>query len=246
MNYTNFYESIKEASIRLRGTIVVYDGLPYYVVTMADHMKDGIFRIYLMPTELVQKINHPDVSQYPVDHPALGEYVDKWMVDNPKACIIRKQMNSPLFNKFRPYPLGMVNAGTETYYVERQPNRKTEQGLLPSMLCETKVSAGKESRRGGTLSPYTEDFKDCVIGNYPSASECLTALNDPKIEDESAAFDRKFAFVRGPIGMIFLAYKEDVIGVMPYNDLSTIRLGRHSGHTREVVESLSLFNTITQ
>jgi hypothetical protein len=52
------------------------------------------------------------------------------MAEHPAAGILRKQMNSPLFNKFRPYPLGMCNTkGQRAYYLERQPNRKTEQGF---------------------------------------------------------------------------------------------------------------------
>src|SRR3546814_9940131 len=47
VKYTNFYETVKEADMRLRHTLVMYDGEPYYVLLIPDHKKDGVFRIYM-------------------------------------------------------------------------------------------------------------------------------------------------------------------------------------------------------
>src|SRR3546814_5918592 len=47
VKYTNFYETVKEADMRLRHTLVMYDGEPYYVLLISDHKKDGVFRIYM-------------------------------------------------------------------------------------------------------------------------------------------------------------------------------------------------------
>jgi hypothetical protein len=46
--HVNFYENIKEARMRLKGTIVLYEGIPYRVLAIADH-KGPVFRIYLNP-----------------------------------------------------------------------------------------------------------------------------------------------------------------------------------------------------
>jgi hypothetical protein len=55
--------------------------------------------------------------------------------------IIRKTMNSPKFNKFRPFPLGMCNSNGRCYFLERQPLRpKVEQGLIRSMVTEKQIT----------------------------------------------------------------------------------------------------------
>lgn len=246
--YPNFYENVKEALMRLRRTVVLYDGRPYVVLTITDHKGDGIFRIYLEPIGRSPDSSRgcPEPEQYPPEHPGTGPYMDIWMKDHPESGILRKQMNSPLFNKFRPYPLGMCNIkGSSAYYIERQPNRKTEQGLISSMLYETPVSTDVQAKkRIGTIDVYGPAFRDCVIGDYPSAKECLAGLSDPSILNDAVAFSREFAFARGPIGMIFLAYKHDIIGVLPRGDFGCVRIGRDFCHTKEVVAELGLFQDI--
>lgn len=247
--HVNTFENVKEAMMRLRRTVVVYDGAPYVVLVVTNHKADGIFRIYLDPIgrNPDEAYKRPEIDNFPPEHPGIGPYVDGWMIENPNSGIIRKQMNSPLFNKFRPYPLGMVNIkGSGVYYVERQPNRKTEQGLISSMLNETPISTSPSTapRRSGSIDVYGEAFKNCVMGKYPTAAECLTNLLDPDVTNDAAAFDRNFALVRGPIEMLFVAYKHDVVGVLTKNNLDCIRLGREFHHTKEVVEKLGVFQSI--
>lgn len=246
--HPNFYENVKEAMMRLRRTVVLYDGQPYVVLCITNHKPDGIFRIYLDPIGRDPTAKHmrPEPEQFPHEHPGLGPYLDTWMTEHPDNGIIRKQMNSPLFNKFRPYPLGMCNIkGSGCYYIERQPNRKTEQGLISSMLFETLISvAPQQQRRAGTVDVYGQAFRACIVGEHPSAMECIANLTDPEILNDAAAFNREFALVRGPIEMLFLAYKHDIIGVLPKNNLEYVRLGREFHHTKEVVAELGVFQNI--
>lgn len=258
--HPNFYETIHETHMRLRSTFVLYDGEPYVVICITNHRDDGIFRIYLEPIGNGEHMlaynnpNPPPTNQYGSDDPAWGVAMDKWMEEHPDK-IIRKRINSPAFNKFRPFPLGMCNYEGRVFYLERQPNRKTEQGLTHSMVSAQHVnldimSNGKArmgSGRGGCMVDlYSESFRDCIKGVHPSAQECLDNLKDPEIINEAAAFHRQFAFVRGPLGMIFLAYKADIVGVLPNKDLSVLRLGREYSHTREVIELLRTFDNIVQ
>lgn len=236
--------------MRLRRTVVLYDGEPYCVICITNHKNDDIFRIYLDPIGKYYDPDNPrprpEPEQFPPEHPGIGPYMDTWMTEHPDCGILRKQMNSPLFNKFRPYPLGMCNIkGSGTYYIERQPNRKTEQGLVSSMLFETQIStAPATTKRTGTVDVYGPGFRACVMAEHPSAAECLANLLDPDIVNSAAAFNRNFALVRGPIEMLFLAYKHDIIGVLPKNNFECVRLGREFHHTKEVVEGLNLFQTI--
>lgn len=250
-DHVNFYENLKEAQMRLRGTVVLYDGEPYYVMCITNHKPDGIFRIYLEPigqdpNKLIKK---PDPYNYSLDDPGCGVMMDAWLDANTSSPIIRKMMNSKLFNNYRPFPLGMCNYGKSTYYIERQPQRKTEQGLIASMLQETCITAGKTEvspmkKAYQNVTITSAEFRSCILAIHPTAQATLTALRDPTVDNESVAFHREFALVRGPIDMLFLAYKSDVIGVMPTGDFTQLRLGAGFQHTREVVQNLKLFTQI--
>lgn len=271
-SFENFYENHEEAVRRIRGTIVTYDGEPFHVIAITNHKPDGIFRVYLQPLGLdptkPQKI--PNMHHdYPATHSSLGPMLDTWMANpsNEGHQILRKTMNSPKFDKFRPFALGMCNYtyayGKETsarcYWLERQPIRpKVEQGLIKSAVVEKVVTLGddyQKTRRGsglmgnpgggGMVDIHSAAFRDCVMGNYPKAQACLDVLIDVEgYINEAVAFDRNFALVRGPLGMIFLAYKADIIGVLPKLDFSLLRLGHGFGYAKEAVEGLKLFKQV--
>lgn len=256
--YPNFYETLAEAQARLRGTVVTYNGDPVFVHAITDHIGDGIFRVYVTPIPLPdvdQSINNP-TPQYvtqnaPQDYAGLGGLLDEWSAhkDHKDYPLLRKHINSPLFNKFRPFPLGMVNIDRYVYYLERTPIRpKMEQGLTGAGCLETKVTAGesKNSRPGynGTVSLCSAEMHDCIKGLYPSAQECLAGLLMPNNTDEAAAFHRQFALVKGPLDTLYLAYMAEIIGLLPYGDFSALRLGRQYDYAREVIEELGLFSQI--
>jgi hypothetical protein len=114
------------------------------------------------------------------------------------------------------------------------------------MIFASSVNAARARLKQAqfTFDTWSEEFKDCIEGNYPSVDLCLSKLRDPKIANEAVAFHRYFAFVRGPCDMIFLSYKGEIIGVLPRQDLSAARLSREARHTLEAVEELKIFNTV--
>lgn len=257
--YKNFYETIDEARMRLFGTIVVHDGEPYnvhYIATFPD-----VFKLYLVPIldDDEPFIEPPSLEKirYTEGEDAVGPFFDKWLVENPKSCIVAKPITDPGFNKFRPFPLGMVNYDAKVYYAERQPLRKTEQGLIQSSIDAKRVYIGNQesppesfnspvsSSRRPKISIYTNDFGRTIKGDYPSPEDCLVNLLDNQIINQGAAFNRQFALIRGPIGLIFLAYKTDIIGVLPYNSLSSVTIGRDFTHLREAIDDLGVFHNIS-
>lgn len=260
--HINFYENLKEALMRLRGTIVMYDGNPYYVLTITNHKQDGVFRIYLDSVDWGENGISPclvnnngndmgfqGLNQYnPESHTVqLGAALDTWMKAHPNRGLIRKRMDSKLFNKYRPFPLGMINQSTGVFYLERQPQRHREQGLTSSMITETMLTpdANKNEHSGlHYVKMYSDMFRACVLGTHPSPKEVLEAFKDPTVQNKGVAFHRHFALLRGPCDMLFLAYKQDVIGVLPRADFSELRLGRSHGHCKEVVGDLRLFPSI--
>jgi hypothetical protein len=249
--YTNFYETVEESNIRLRHTVILYEGQPYFVLAITNHRGDGIFRIYMEPTGLKkEELSYSQKTAVPCHHYStndtrLGPEMDKWLDANPESKILRKTMNSPAFNKFRPFPLGMCNIEGGTYYLERQPNRKTEQGLISSMINSTSlVAASGELRRSGWQDTTKVELRDTILGHYPSQSECLEAvLNNSAVA--AAGFHRLFAFVSGPISTVFLAYKDSIVGILPDNSLNRVCLSKKYAHALEVIQDLGIFSTTT-
>lgn len=256
-NHKNFYETIKEARMRLAQTVVMYDGEPYYVLALDDHKADGIFRVYL--DKLGQKggLAHQRINipfEYYGDEVSIGTAMDKWLEKHPNEGVIRKMANSPLFNKFRPFPLGMINCDKtgKVFYARRGPTRHTQQGLTQSMFNIRPVELA------GSVDPSSKTFSSrhsgpgitsngsylCYTNQYPPFEEVLGNLSDPTTENNAAAFHREFAILRGPLDMMFLAYKEDIVGFMPKGDASQLILARGYGHCREVIDELGKFASI--
>jgi hypothetical protein len=250
MEYKNFYENVQEANLRLQGTIVLYDGEPMYVQAITDHKNDGVFRIYMTDLKTTSVgYNIPGLQNYPAGTAPLGVMMDTHVDGNakiPNCTILRKKMDSKHFNKFRPFPLGMMNYKGAAYFLERRPNRpSTKQGLIPAAICIARITAGQEKAvKPHNIHFYSEEFRDCVVGDYPTPKECLAGLTPENI-NESAAFHRNFALVGGPIDTIFLAYKDEVVGALPRNDFSEVRLGRKFAHVREAIQELRLFTRIS-
>jgi hypothetical protein len=253
VKHENFYENLAEAHIRLRYTVVMYGGLPYYVHAITDHKGDGVFRMYLEPLGrdpgLPASAVRPNwLSDYGSTNPTLGSQLDEWMTGNTKSPIIRKKMNSPYFDKFRPFPLGMINVKDKTYYLERQPTRQREQGLTRSMVVETWISLNKTGPSEQSLyctDILSPEMRSCILGEYKSPEECLRGLLDPEIVNTSLGFHRYFALIRGPVNIVFLAYKGDVVGVLPNSDFSRLILAKEFDYVREAVEELQLFGGVS-
>lgn len=247
VQHVNFYENQKEAAIRLHNTIVMYDGEPYYVLCICDHKPDDIIRLYLSPIGDKDGMEQQRIGGIPFqsspDPKVVGQKMDEYLDKTPSSKIIRKMMNSPLFNKFRPFPLGMCNTGDKVYYTERGPTRATFQGLNGPMLHQFLLGHTGPRNYDGVYM-YGPEFRDTILGRYPSAHDVLEGLRDKGITNEGAAFHREFAIMRGPMNMLFLAYKHDFVGLLLNNDFSTLKLNRDYVHCREVISDLGLFYDI--
>lgn len=255
--YPNFYENIEEARNRLLNTIVLYDGAPFYVRAITNHKPDGIYRIYIDPVRSGMRNGAFSTASsegdfnwgnYPSAHPSLGPQIDAFMAGRSgSGCtLLRKHMNSPLFNKYRPFPLGMLNTDGRVLYCERQPLRpKMEQGLTASMVSATVVSVPAPSAEPPPVSLQflSDGFRACILGEHPSFEECIAKLLDPEVVNKAVAFDRNFALVRGPIDSLFLAYKADIIATVDTAS-NSVRIGKKYIHTREVVGDLGVFSSI--
>lgn len=252
--HRNFFESLAEAQMRLQCSYVLYEDEPYFVRTVSDHKADGKFRVYMepLPTEFDPNIGDSlqgDYKDYPTHD---GVSMDKY-ADSDKYNLVRKFATSRHFNKFRPFPLGMVNFTGRVIYCERSPTRNMNQGLTSRAVKTHEVQLvpiGKTSPdaerlvSGRHFSYATPEFRDCIMGNYPSFEECLAAVTSKDSINSGAAFDREFALLRGPVDTTFIAYKQDFVGVLPNRDNSLVVLGKEFAFLKEKIQTLGVFNEI--
>jgi len=240
--YPNFYENLAEAVKRLEGTVVKYGNDFYYVLCITDHKNDGIFRIYLDDLKDLWLRKAGDIP-YGGHVPNRGKAMDDYIVANPNCGIIRKQLNSPLFNKFRPFPIGMINCDGQAIYVERSPVRHTQQGLTSQMLVGRQVTI-TNNERSYNIDIYSAGLYQTLTNSYPTFEECCSNLLDKSILNPSVAFHRNFAVLRGPINTLFVAHKNEVVGFLPALDSSVIVLGQDFTYLKEVIESLNIFQEV--
>jgi hypothetical protein len=259
--FINFYENLAEAKIRLEQTYVMYDGKPYFAVVLGDH-SDGKIRIYLDDYEGGAFIRNRDGSfpyyanYHTTDYP---QVVDEWYKNNPKTGLIRKEIGSPLFNKFRPFPLGNMNYGGSVIYTERTPTRNTNQGLRERSVYALNVlpvpnptSSNSGSKRSGSHSYNNEtsidiacsEFYDTMCGRYPSITEVLEAFRDPSVINTGVAFHREFSVFRGPLDMLILCYRDEGIGLLTNGDLSSVTIGKNYAYLKEVIQELGCFQQV--
>ncbi len=248
----NFYENLKEAEMRLRDTVVMYDGEPHYILRITNHMPDGIFRVYMEPLnpDGHMELQIRDIPYTWNDEPNMstGQKMDDYLKKNEGDTLIkRKMMNSPKFHKFRPFPLGMCNRDGKVYYLSRTPKRPmTQQGLTDSMVkcsyvCLNSSMIGTKVSVPGVFS---NELAQTIIGMYPTFNDVVQNLADPDVTNEGVAFHRDFAILRGPVRTLFLAYKTDVIGFLPDRDGASVYIDKAFEYTKEVVKDLGVFENV--
>lgn len=241
--------------MRIDSTIVLYDDDPYYVLTVCDHKDDGIFRVYLDPlpdetrSHMAHQMHHIPYNWMDEPGRTRGDMMDKWMEseDGKKSGVIRKMMNSPKFNKFRPFPLGMQNVDGGVTFLERKPCRYTQQGLMDNMVSINLIRFAEERRpmNQRKWAFFGKEMRDTIKGVYPSADECFARFEAGDIDNSGVAFDRNFALVQGPLSLTYMAYKRDIVGFIPSLKDREVRLGREFQHLKEVVSELNIFDKIS-
>lgn len=231
-HYPNFYETIEEASHRLNHTCVLYDGRPYLVVNIATH-QDGIFRVYMKDFSLVAQ-QGADVYE---EGPDFDAYIgtDK----AKKRGWLRKHINSPKFNRFRPFPLGFCNFNGNAFYLERTPTRARPQGLTTQGVVQSSISLNTDrdppipAPGGRPVMWGTPEMTDTILGNYPTYQACVNELRHPDNTNSSVAFSRDFALLKGPLNLLFVAYKTDAIGLVGREG---VQFENKSWHLREAFQ----------
>lgn len=262
--YKNFYETIQEARMRLKGTIVRYKDDFYYVLDIGDHKDDGKFRIY-MDKLGAGRVGRDRYTGFPSDHDyggnTLFKQYDAFIEKHSDTEVTRKFADSRHFEKFRPFPLGNVNQNGSVVYAERSPTRNMHQGLLADAVLGTRVESvpsrydpnqrklgmmvsGSAAPLGNAhIDTLGEEFYDMLKGNYPSFTEVVDNLRDPHVLNNGCAFHREYSVMRGPLDTLILCYKHSGVGFI--NADNTLVLGSTHEFLREELQELGHFPVIT-
>lgn len=165
------YESIEDARMRLRGTVVLYSGEPFYVrdVQRAQSKEDGIFRVI---GSLLPVTGREEMA------PAEGTEMKKF--------ISSKNFDIAAFR------MGYVNSPKGAFYCTRLPNRQQKQGL------SAETFSGKDNK--GRAIPFTnftatKEVLNMVKNDYPSFAVAQKALT----KVPAVAFSRDFCLERDEI-----------------------------------------------
>lgn len=143
------YATADEARFRLEGTVVLYEGHPYYVLSAEDH-EDGTPRISITP--------HREGFR--------------------GGAAVRKKVNSPLFRRFVTPELGYTNffseGSTNASWAERLPVRRSRQGLCAENVSVTDPITGY--RHNWNSFSRSAAFLEMIENRYPSFDEAMGRL----------------------------------------------------------------------
>lgn len=211
------YESVEDAQMRLRNTVVLYKGKPV-VVTSVQHGRgedEGPMRV------LIQDL--------PINL-AKAEPFDRGLrLEDEKAE--RKYISSKYFD-IAPFPLGYVNSPDGAFYCARLPNRVQKQGL-----CAENFSG----KLNNGMSVNWQTFLKCketpamIANNYPSFDKAMAALE----RCPSVAFSREFCLVKDEVlpDLIFLYHKGVKVG---WYNKEGISLGQKFRCLKECLKEMPL------
>lgn len=184
------YESVEDASMRLRNTVVMYDGKPVFITGITNGTGDDILRVRF--------------QELPIDpNKRLGGPFGDDDEDGGK----RKFISSKHFD-IAPFRLGYVNHPKYgAFYVERLPHRIQKQGF------------SNESYRGmtntGGAVPWTvftssKETVAMINNDYPSFDRAKALLG----KTPSVAFCRDYSLMKDEVlpELIFLYHKGKKVG----------------------------------
>lgn len=212
MDYKNFYENREEAEFRLSGSVVMYDGDPVYVQTVENHDDETV------------RLN---IATLPLN-------------ENGGGKTVRKKIDSPLFNKFRPFDMGNVNflhnGVISPIRIERTPARTRVQGTTGANCRISMIHKGTPAVANWSMILQNEGFVEMCKGVYPTFREFLDS-GAPAV-----CISSDFTVSKGESGLIGLAYRFDKIGIV--NTKGMVFLFPKYKYLKEMLEELKDFTGI--
>jgi len=224
------YETVDDARMRLKNSVVLYKEIPVYVKDVmqaggkdAEGGKDKVFRVLF--TELPLK------SASDMNGRLLGGRVDQNTDES-----VRKFISSKHFD-IAPFKLGYVNDKVlGAFHCSRLPNRIQKQGL-----CSENFQAANNRKQAIMWSHFlcSEATPSMIANRYPSFDVALALLD----KVHSVAFSREFCLTRDEVipKLVYLFYKTNKIGIVQNKE---IVLGPEYNCLKESLEELKVRITI--
>lgn len=186
------YESLEDARLRLKNTVVLYDGEPVFIrnIEPSRSEKDGIFRIHADALPLNRPGQIPDEDE------------DEDWIDAAKKADLRKFISSKNFD-IAPFKMGYVNLKKGAVFCSRVPRRQQKQGLSLESYSAVGLDWG--------AFVQSKEAVDMIKGRYPTLDQAKALLNKSPL----VAFSREFAIAKDEIleDMFILYYKGSKVGV---------------------------------
>jgi hypothetical protein len=165
------FDNVRDANMRLQGTIVRYEGQPIQIHEVVG--VDAAIKLVVMGL--------------------VDEEVQRLGLDDPELNL-------------DPVPLGYVNEGKGTSYVERIPIRKWKHGLHRENvhIRGDMVELGRDVIR-------TRYMADTILGVFPTLPEALQSVVEGRRKE--TAFNRKFSLrMDEETGIVNLMYRTERVG----------------------------------
>lgn len=220
------YETVEDARMRLRGTVVLYRGNPVYIRDVqAGNGKDDIFRVLF--DELPLAGGGPFKPAVRPRHRLDGDDLELDEAVKPE----RKFISSKHFD-IGPFKMGYVNAPKGAFYCSRLPNRIQKQGL-----CVENFS-GKDNfgnAVGFNTCIACKEFEATVNGRYPTFDQAVQGLEKSK----AVAFHREFCLVKDEVvpNLLWLYHKGTKVGMFNRGEAT---LGPKYGCLKEALQEMKL------
>lgn len=195
------YESLEDARLRLKNTVVLYDGEPVFIrnIEPSRSEKDGIFRIHAdaLPLNGPGQIHNEDEDW----DEGVAVDVGDW-IDAAKKADLRKFISSKNFD-IAPFKMGYVNLKKGAVFCSRVPRRQQKQGLSLESYSAVGLDWG--------AFVQSKEAVDMIKGRYPTLDQAKALLNKSPL----VAFSREFAIAKDEIleDMFILYYKGSKVGV---------------------------------
>jgi hypothetical protein len=200
------YESVDDAKMRLRQTVVLYKGVPVLIKdVMKGEGKDDVLRVLFQELPLGrEKVVRDDGVFDRAQKIVLGE-------DEVQK---RKYISSKHFD-IAPFRMGYVNHKNGAFYCSRMPNRVQKQGLCGENF--------KAVDNFGSAIPFNV-FADCketpamVANDYPSFEQAMQSLD----KSPAVAFHKDFCLVRDEVipQLVYLYHKGSKVGMHSRGEIS--------------------------
>lgn len=191
------YETVHDAVMRLRGTVVLYKGDPVQIQEIREGVdKEDILRVLIKPLPVLTGVDASAAAR-------------KVIEEAKEKDGVRKYISSKHFD-IAPFPLGYVNRpdGPGAFYCSRTPNRVQKQGLCAENFKGV-------DNYGGLVDFRT--FLRCkevplmVSGDYPTFDQAVRGL----AKVPSVAFSRYFCLVKDEViaDLVYLYHKGMKVGM---------------------------------